>query len=208
MNMGWHRLIHHRTRENYSSGGARERGGGRAKSQNLCASTAPLVLSSHQRCCFLTAKSTSDSAAFVSLSVQLMCATLNMHLPVSAHILSCLSATWRDEARPGSTGSRIHRISYPIFSPLFIQMTPSFPGKHAESFLHITFLVSGSDILHGNFTYHDITFHKHNHLWHINSSRHDYLMRFFVLPAGRCLRSITFVCLFDLWTTFTYFHEM
>lgn len=137
MNMGWHRLIHHRTRENYSSGGARERGGGRAKSQNLCASTAPLVLSSHQRCCFLTAKSTSDSAAFVSLSVQLMCATLNMHLPVSAHILSCLSATWRDEARPGSSGSWIHRISYPIFSPLFIQTIPfsreacrEFPSHH------------------------------------------------------------------------------
>lgn len=36
-----------------------------------------------------------------------------------------------------------------------------------------------------------VTFHKRNHLWHINSRR-DYLTSFSVLPAGRCFRSITF----------------
>lgn len=57
---------------------------------------------------------------------------------------------------------------------------------------HITFTAAGSDLLHVTF----ISFHERNPLWHINSSRHDYLMRSSVLPAGRCWRSITFLCFF------------
>lgn len=62
----------------------------------------------------------------------------------------------------------------------------------------ITFTAAGSDLLHVTF----ISFHKRNPLWHINSSRHDYLMRSSVLPAGRCWRSMTFLWFFLLFFFF------
>ena len=111
MNMGWHRLIHHSTQENYSCARERERRGERERETlNHRTSTGLTLrrLSSAHCCCFLTAQSTFDFALrrklFVSLSVRwtptvtlLMHFTLNilLRLPLACFVVSaCETALW------------------------------------------------------------------------------------------------------------------